>query len=136
MAYSFRPRSGAVQSGSARTPLAESMLTDSEITASEALAILGNETSREVVSANSKVADSTTVVPETQNPMLHAEDEATSLTVSAGFTSSTVNRSSDNTATSNLVVKASTASPNLTVGTSQNLTVNNTTAEQNLTHYS
>ena len=75
--------------------------------------------------------------------MLHAEDEATSLTVDAGFTSSTVNRSSDNTATTNLtigtspnlVVNASTASPNLTVDNnngSQNLTVSKTAA-QNLT---
>ena len=109
-----------MQSGSARTPLAESMLTDSEITASEALAILGHETSREVASANCKVADSTSVVPETQNPMLHAEEEATSLTVNVGVTSSTVNRSSDNTATSNLVVKASTTSPNKPP---QNLTI-------------
>ena len=101
MAYSFRPRSGAVQSGSARTPLTESMRTDNEVTASEAIAILDSETSREVVSANSKVADSTAVIPETQNPMLLAEAEVTSLTVNAGFTNSTVN----------------TAIPNLTVNT-------------------
>ena len=78
------------------------MHTDDEVTASEAIAILGNETSREVVSANSKVADSAAVVPETQNPPLHAEDEATSLTVNAGFTNSTVNCSSDTTAFPNL----------------------------------
>ena len=101
MAYSFRPRPGAAQSGSARTPLAESMLTDNEVTASEALAILGSGTSREVVSANSKVADSTAVVPETQNSMLLAEAQVTSLTVNAGFTNSTIN----------------TAAPNFTVST-------------------
>ena len=80
MAYSFRPRSGAVQSGSARTPLNELRQTDSEVTASEAIAILDSETSREVVSANSKVADSTADVSETQNPMLLAEAEVISLT--------------------------------------------------------
>ena len=53
--------------------------------------------------------------------MLHAEDEATSLTVNAGFTNSTGTRSSDNTATSNL-----------TIGTSPNLTVRKT-AFQDLT---
>ena len=105
------------------------MLTDNEVTASEALAILGNETSREVASTNCKVVDSTSVVPETQNPMLHAEDEATSLTVSAGFTSSTVYRSSDNTATSTLTVRTG-STTNLTVSK----TTTATTATQNLTH--
>ena len=104
MAYSFRPRSGAVQSGSARTPLTESMQTGSEVTASEALAILDSETSREVVSANSKVADSTAYVSETQDPMLLAEAEVISLT---------------------------SGPPNLTVSASPNLTVN--TASSNLT---
>ena len=64
-----------------------------------------SETSREVVSANSKVADSTAYVSETQNPMLLAEAEVISLasglpnlTPNAGFT--------------NLIVSAST---NLTI---------------------
>ena len=107
-----------MQSGSARTPLAESMLTDNEITASEALAILGSETSREVVSANSKVADSTAVVPETQNPLLHAEAEVTGiisgyphLTSNAGTSNLTVNATGS--VTSNPT--AGTTIPDLTV---------------------
>jgi len=112
-----------VQSGSARTPLAESMLTDNEVTASEAIAILGNETSREVVSANSKVADSTTVVPETQNPMLHAEDEATSLTANAGFTYSVVDAAAPNFPHNTAVNNNNAETTNLTVNTgSPNLT--------------
>ena len=57
MAYSFRPRSGAVQSGSARTPLNELMQTGSEVTASEAVRILDDDASRVADSDNSKVAD-------------------------------------------------------------------------------
>ena len=132
MAYSFRPRSGAVQSGSARTPLTESMLTDSEVTASEAIAILDRETSREVVSANSKVADSTTVVPETQNPMLHAEAEATSLTVNAGFTNSAVNTAAPNFP-HNTGVSNHTVSSGLTKLTDNNIGLPNLTHMQRVT---
>jgi len=58
MAYSFRPRTGTVQSGSVRTPLNELMQTGSEVTASEAIRILEDDASRVADSGSSKVTDS------------------------------------------------------------------------------
>jgi len=68
MAYSFRPRSGAVQSGSARTPLNELMQTGSEVTASEAIRILDSDVSRVADSDDSKVADSAKCLSENIPP--------------------------------------------------------------------
>ena len=76
MAYSFRPRTGATQSGSVWTPLTESKASESEVTASEAMEILASDASQAAVTkAKGTVsADQPSESIELQHGVVSAED--------------------------------------------------------------
>ena len=101
MAYSFRPMTGTVQSGAARTPLNKLMQTGSEVTASEAIRILDSDASRVADSEDSKGTDSAKCLSE--NAQLSQEMVSTDRTPVAPKATSTT------TPTHN-------AFPNLTLG--------------------
>ena len=76
MAYSFRPRTGATQSGSVRTPLIESTAPESEVTASEAMEILAADASQAAVAKakGTASAEHPSEDTESQHRMVSAED--------------------------------------------------------------
>ena len=87
MAYSFRPRTGTVQSGAARTPLNELMQTGSEVTAAEAIRILDSDGSRVADSEDSKGTDSAKCLSE--NAQVSQETVSTDHTPAAPNAAST-----------------------------------------------